>query len=162
MPIYAMNVGEINMGIISSSLPVIFVLFRGITAKSLTWMSKLRRSRPSQPTGASDVEMLKYQEVGSEKLPAVPKGTLTGLKKWMRNKNRTSPVTETQVTALSTNGVLTYVSADYDYHQQLKQGLNSGSAVSVQRDISTVTTANGAPQEGGGSQGTGSWAETTR
>jgi hypothetical protein len=142
-------------------MPVIFVLFKGFSKKSLTWMSKLRyhmtlrRSNATQPpasSGASDVQMLPYEQVGDgegEKLPQVPKGTLTGLRRWMRNKDRTTPVGDTQPSAaLTTNGVLTYVSADYDYHSQLKKvgGLGgvAASAVEVRREVSAVWTGTSA------------------
>lgn len=115
-------------------MPVIFVLFKGVTKTSLSWISKLRYltrhpSAPSHPQ--SDVQMLRYEQVGDEhKLPQVPKGTLTGLRSCMRNKNRTTPAVGDDTTvALQSGGggeMLTYVSADYDYHRQLKIGAVGG------------------------------------
>ncbi|KAI1284151.1 hypothetical protein F5Y07DRAFT_407642 [Xylaria sp. FL0933] len=121
MPIYATNVGEINVGIMSSCMPVIFVLFRSFTTWSVSWVSRLRsvtsRARKQNHSAESgDIQLLHYNNMDESSLPTPPKGALTGLRSFMRNFNRTNPA-KTQLTNMS----LTYASADYDYHAQLKQ-----------------------------------------
>ncbi|KAJ2996329.1 hypothetical protein NUW58_g1001 [Xylaria curta] len=116
------SVGEINVGIMSSCMPVIFVLFKGFTAWSASWVTRIwslnsRTRRQKHSTESGDVQMPHYNPIDENNLPVPPKGALTGLKSFMRNFNRTN-LAKTQTTNMS----LTQVSVDYDYHAQLKQG----------------------------------------
>ncbi|KUI57753.1 hypothetical protein VP1G_10974 [Cytospora mali] len=79
VPIYALSVSELNFGIICACMPVVFVLFKGAAAETVSWsfMRGAGRSRPADT-------QLSSKEVAHEE-------------------------------------VLTYVSADYDYHTQLRQ-----------------------------------------
>jgi hypothetical protein len=118
---YPWSVGEINIGIMSSCMPVIFVVFRGFTIWSASWATKIwsliSRGRTQDGLSqASDIQLVRYNEMSGSHLPEVPKGSLTGLKSFMRNFHRTNPV-KTQTTTVP----LTYASMDYDYHAQLKQ-----------------------------------------
>ncbi|KAI8950520.1 hypothetical protein F4801DRAFT_590342 [Xylaria longipes] len=131
MPIYAMNIGEINVGIMSSCMPVIFVLFKSFTTWSASWVTKLwsltsRSQRQNNSTQSNDIQPPHYSMMDERNLPAAPKASLTRLKLLMRNFDRTNPA-KTQTTKLS----LAYVSIDYDYHTQLKQQV--ASQVSPQR-----------------------------
>ncbi|KAI0503201.1 hypothetical protein F5B22DRAFT_652278 [Xylaria bambusicola] len=121
MPIYGTNVGEINVGIMSSCMPVIFVLFRGLTAWCASQVSKLwslagLSKRTNGPIEPVDTQPLHDDMSDKKKLPEWPKGTLTGLRSLMRNFNRTNPA-KTQ----TANSCVTYDSVDYDYHMQLKK-----------------------------------------
>ncbi|KAI0204032.1 hypothetical protein F4808DRAFT_366643 [Astrocystis sublimbata] len=130
MPIIAVNTGEINVGIISSCMPVVFVLLRGFTDWCASCVSKLRpdtrnnRIPKEVEFGHRHDEMLGCNTSSDEDqdLPTPPKGALTGLKAIMRNFNRTKPA-KTQTTNLVSS--LTYVSVDYDYHAQLKRQLSA-------------------------------------
>lgn len=109
------------MGIMSSCMPVIFVLFKGFTAWCGLWASKFwslagLSKRTNDPTKLAGVQPLCDEISDKKALPESPRGTLTGLRSLMRNFNRTIPAkTHTGNTGVS------YNSADYDYHTQLKR-----------------------------------------
>ncbi len=131
------SIGEINLGIISATMPVIFVLLKNVTNSSLTWISKLRYLTLGSGPKSDDAQLHSGDSLAAEKqrkqglsVVAVPKGTLTGLRSWMRNKNRTVPIPEedeTYITGKDSGGtMLTFVSAEYDYHRQLKREVAEG------------------------------------
>ncbi|KAI1408106.1 hypothetical protein F5Y13DRAFT_205087 [Hypoxylon sp. FL1857] len=119
IPIYALCVAELNFGIMCACMPVVFVLFKGITLETASWVAKLRfwthRNR-------RDIEMQSYVAVNEDHLPQVPTGTLGGLKSFMRRAYH-SRAGETQLTLTpSTHGeFLTHVSADDEYHAHLQK-----------------------------------------
>ncbi|KUI66481.1 hypothetical protein VM1G_02343 [Cytospora mali] len=121
VPIYALSVSELNFGIICACMPVVFVLFKGAAVETASWVAKLR-SWSSRSRNKTDIEMQPCTEEGKVLLPSVPRGTLTGLRSFMRGAGRSRPA-DTQVSSkeVSHEEVLTYVSADYDYHTQLRQ-----------------------------------------
>lgn len=112
-------------------MPVIFVLLKGTLEKPAGWLSGLvhlitghsRKSSDTSPDGGSGVQINPYMGVdeSSQELPQVPKGTVTGLRSFVRNFGRTD-VEKTQ-SHLPTDGiVLTVLSEDNDYHQQFRDG----------------------------------------
>lgn len=126
---------EINIGIVCSCMPIIFVLFKSMLEKSVSWASKIWSSRSTSrrlgpksmdlsTTGASSSQMNPYKEVGNkqETLPQVPQGTLTGLRSFMRNAGRSRPM-KTQTTVTVNDVVLTPMSGEYDYYGQQRGGL---------------------------------------
>ncbi|KAK4223680.1 hypothetical protein QBC38DRAFT_425038 [Podospora fimiseda] len=89
VPLWAMHLGEINMGIVSSTVPVAFIVFRRLTTKFRGQKSK-ESSSQSKPVdsdeGNQQLEMGRYPQVEGQ----------------------------------GSNEVLTYASADYDYHHHLR------------------------------------------
>ncbi|ROV92952.1 hypothetical protein VSDG_06388 [Cytospora chrysosperma] len=131
MGIYAMDIAEINSGVVCSCMPVIFVLFKGTLDKLVGWLSGLlhlitghsRDSSNMGPNGGNDIHITLYKCVdgGGQELPQVPKGTVTGLRSFVRNFGRTD--VEKTEGHLSTDGnMLTVVSEVYDYHQHFRDG----------------------------------------
>lgn len=132
-------------------MPVIFVLFKGLLEKSVSWVSKLwsSRSRSSRrgvldaksldpstgATGSSSRGGNPYREVrGDDRkglLPQVPRGALTGLRSFVRNvgRSRPLPATQTNVTDRVGDGddvMLTMMSAEYDYHGHIRNDSGVG------------------------------------
>uniref|UniRef100_A0A0B7KC78 Rhodopsin domain-containing protein n=1 Tax=Bionectria ochroleuca TaxID=29856 RepID=A0A0B7KC78_BIOOC len=119
MPIYGTSVAEINMGIICSCMPVIIILFKGFNSWSTQFLSRIRSSisnsrKFSDRSKDSDIEMLRYEGIEENGLPEVPRGTMTGMRTFMSNFNRTRP-------AKMQTELLTVASADLNYHAQLRQ-----------------------------------------
>lgn len=131
MPIYGWSIAEINMGIVCSCIPVAFVLFRGIAKKSSMWASHIWYNltggyrKATEPSGASEGQNdlpLGQKVTDDQKLPQVPKATMTGLRSFLGRFGTTKA--ETAQTSVPTDGLrLTMMSTDYDYHQQLRAGL---------------------------------------
>ncbi|CAH0033774.1 unnamed protein product [Clonostachys rhizophaga] len=119
MPIYGTSVAEINIGIICSCMPVIIILFKGFNSWSTQFLSRIRSSistsrKFSDRSKDSDIEMLRYEGLEENGLPEVPRGTMTGMRTFMSNFNRTRP-------AKMQTEILTVASADLNYHAQLRQ-----------------------------------------
>lgn len=125
------SIAEINSGVVCSCMPVIFVLFKGTLDKLVGWLSGLlhlitghsRDSSNMGPNGGNDIHITLYKCVdgGGQELPQVPKGTVTGLRSFVRNFGRTD--VEKTEGHLSTDGnMLTVVSEVYDYHQHFRDG----------------------------------------
>lgn len=113
------SVAELNIGIMCACMPVVFVMFKGVTQNTLKWESKLRSWTARSK---SDIEMQPYTEVENSSLPQVPRGTLGGLRSFIQSVHRSRPTdTQLMLTQPSQGEVLTYVSADYDYHTRLGQ-----------------------------------------
>lgn len=115
--VITISVAELNFDIMCGCMPVVFVMFKGVTQNTLKWASKLRSWTARSK---SDIEMQPYTEVENGSLPQVPRGTLGGLRSFIQRVHR-SRATDTQLmlTQPSQGEVLTYVSADYDYHTHL-------------------------------------------
>lgn len=117
--IYEGSIGEVNLGIMCSCMPVIFVLLKGATAWSIAWVSKLRyqissNRKNDSSGGPSNIRMAQYRDIDSEPLPSVPKARFTRLKSLMRNFERTKP-------AGTQSELLTFQSSDYNFHEHLKE-----------------------------------------
>ncbi|CAG9945148.1 unnamed protein product [Clonostachys rosea f. rosea IK726] len=123
MPIYATCIAEINIGIACSCIPIVFVHFKSLGSLSGSWFSKIRymsgRKGSSGRGGSTDKQILDSHEIemGPAGLPQVPKGTMTGVRSFMRNFNRTNKVHMTQT------GLLSVDSLEYTYHDQLQREL---------------------------------------
>lgn len=120
------SVAEINIGIAASCMPVIFVLFKSSTEKTLTliaklWSSATRRSRGRTKSTSSANGNLPgpYQEIENEDLPKVPAAEVTGLRSFLHNIGRTSLVASHRG---HTAVMLTDVSEVSDYHDHLRNG----------------------------------------
>ncbi|TGJ80419.1 hypothetical protein E0Z10_g8347 [Xylaria hypoxylon] len=119
IPIYTLGAAELNFGILCACMPVVFVVFKGIGSKTASLAAKLRSWTTRNK---SDTDMKPYSTVEEASLPSIPGGTLHGLQSFMRRALR-SRQTDTRLTLTpSTHGeVLTYVSADDDYHAHLQR-----------------------------------------
>ncbi|KAI1760117.1 hypothetical protein GGR53DRAFT_102855 [Hypoxylon sp. FL1150] len=117
--IYALCAAELNFGIMCTCRPVVFILFEGLALETASWAAKLR-SWTNRNEG--DIEMQSYMAIDYRLLPQVPKGTLSGLKSFMRKAYHSSPGDIQLTLSPSTAGeVITYVSADDDYHSHLQR-----------------------------------------
>jgi hypothetical protein len=116
------SMSEINLGIACSCMPVVFVLFKGFSSRSASWISRIGSSlvpsnrKSTSRSAASGIRAPEYQKMDDESLPAIQRGTLTGLKDSMRNFNRKKPATRT--IPMGTE-LMTIRSVDYSYHAQL-------------------------------------------
>ncbi|KAK7214246.1 hypothetical protein V2G26_021424 [Clonostachys chloroleuca] len=124
MPIYATCIAEINIGIACSCIPIVFVHFKSLGNLSGSWFSKIRymsgRKDSSGRGGSTDKQILDSHEIEmgpAASLPQVPKGTMTGVRSFMRNFNRTNKLHMTQT------GLLSVDSLEYTYHDQLQREL---------------------------------------
>jgi hypothetical protein len=117
------SIAEINIGIACSCIPIVFVHFKSLGSLSGSWFSKIRymsgRKGSSGRGGSTDKQILDSHEIemGPAGLPQVPKGTMTGVRSFMRNFNRTNKVHMTQT------GLLSVDSLEYTYHDQLQREL---------------------------------------
>lgn len=73
--VITISVAELNFDIMCGCMPVVFVMFKGVTQNTLKWESKLRSWTARSK---SDIEMQPYTEVENGSLPQVPRGTLGG------------------------------------------------------------------------------------
>ncbi|ROV89586.1 hypothetical protein VMCG_09947 [Cytospora schulzeri] len=130
IPIYALNIAEVNVGIVCSCMPVTFVLFKGTLDRSAAWLSgllHLTTGRTPKPSGANSngrrdeqIHPQKGADANSQKLPQIPKGTVTGLRSFVRNFGHRD--IEKSAAHLSTDNImLTVVSEDYDYHRAIQR-----------------------------------------
>jgi hypothetical protein len=103
---------ELNVGIICSCIPVVVVMFKDF-AKNPHIMSLRRYLRSRYASGQSDSD-----EVGQkaeQRLPDIPKGTLSGLKTFVRKFDRTQRADSTQMSNFNQ-----LASSDESYHEVLK------------------------------------------
>ncbi|KAI0844616.1 hypothetical protein F5Y00DRAFT_273856 [Daldinia vernicosa] len=110
---------ELMAGIICSCLPVAFVTFRRVTITSwisLTHYVKTLRSRPNGViTDSNESKLVKDSVVSTNKLPKIPRATITGLRTFMWGSSRGQP---RELSELSTYNEIN--SIDDEYHLQLK------------------------------------------
>lgn len=99
-------------------MPVVFVLFKGAVAETRTWVAKLRSWTARSKM---DLEMQSYSEVDKIHPPSTPGGTISGVKTCVQGAHHWSPGNTHETLIQTTHGqVLTYVSAEYDYHTHLR------------------------------------------
>ncbi|KAG6353475.1 hypothetical protein INS49_005656 [Diaporthe citri] len=126
MPMFAMNVAEINIGIAASCMPVVFVLFRSSMEKTILFVTKLWFSVASRsqggtktPAGESSKSHGPYQEICNKDLPEIPAAEVTGMRSFLLNIGRTNPVASHKT---HSSVMLTEVSEVNDYHDHLRNG----------------------------------------
>ncbi|KAF2197035.1 hypothetical protein GQ43DRAFT_497190 [Delitschia confertaspora ATCC 74209] len=110
---------ELNVGIICSCMPVVFILFKRVKLRSsyIAFLSYFRTRNRSGRTAGSDNDP-RVVPVGEDRLPAVPKPTLTGLRSFIKRVQRSQPGRTTRPTEMSTYSEIN--SMNDDYHAQLK------------------------------------------
>ncbi|KAK5630925.1 hypothetical protein RRF57_006640 [Xylaria bambusicola] len=122
MYVYATQIGEINLGIVSSCMPIVFTIFKGYSVKATSWVNSRwlsTRGRAQLPTftrAVNSVQTPRVYEQGRLGIPQIPSPTLTGLKSVMRSfisnsQTRTGPKLE----------ILTDTSYKNAYHTQLRE-----------------------------------------
>lgn len=116
IPVYSLGVAELNAGIICSCMPVVFVLFKGFSNKFLR-IPSLRYFRSRGRRTAEGQDQLPVS-VPKEKLPQIPKATMTGLRSFIRKAYRSQAPATTQISAYSELNSIG--SINDDYHAQLK------------------------------------------
>ncbi|GAP82405.1 putative integral membrane protein [Rosellinia necatrix] len=119
VPIYALCAAELNFGLLCACMPVVFVVFKGFGSKTVSWAAKIR-SWTTRSKFDTDMDLYSAVEEGS--LPSIPRGTLHGLRSFVRRAYRTGH-TDTELTLTpSTQGeVHTHVSVDDEYHAHLQR-----------------------------------------
>ena len=115
-PANFLSVAELNAGIICSCMPVVFVLFKGFSNKFLR-IPSLRYFRSRGRRTAEGQDQLPVS-VPKEKLPQIPKATMTGLRSFIRKAYRSQAPATTQISAYSELNSIG--SINDDYHAQLK------------------------------------------
>ncbi|KAK8039616.1 hypothetical protein PG993_008027 [Apiospora rasikravindrae] len=124
-PLYAFCIAEINVGIMCSCMPIVFVHFKGLVSWFSSWFTKLRhltQKNSKRPASGESDDDLKGSYRGfceHELPPPVQEKGLRGLKSMMRNFNRT----ERAASRIAYSEVLTVQSTEYDYHGQFRQGM---------------------------------------
>ncbi|KAH8898416.1 hypothetical protein GQ53DRAFT_817688 [Thozetella sp. PMI_491] len=127
-PLFAYSIGELNLGIACSCVPIIFVHFKGFASWSGAWITKIRYqthgtkgNKQADPGDVREINIIADNNFhGQDNLPSIPDGRMKGLKSLLRNFNRTKPATtQTAMTEL-----LTVESGGYSYHEHLRQGVN--------------------------------------
>lgn len=99
-------------------MPITFVLFKIIAVETISWASKLRSWTTRSKT---EIELPSYHNVKNTSLPMVPRGTMTGVKSFMQRIYRSKPGDSHLTSSQPADGeLLTYVSAEYDYHNHLE------------------------------------------
>lgn len=118
------------MGIVCSCIPVSFTLFKNAKENSSSWASRIWYHFPGgyrKATGPSDAgnEQMPsppYRQTRDDgTLPKVPRATITGLRSFLGRVGHTK-AQRSQTSEYEEELNLTIVSADYDYHQQLRAG----------------------------------------
>ncbi|KAK8033506.1 hypothetical protein PG991_002904 [Apiospora marii] len=128
--IYATCYIEVSMGLVCLSLPVMLALFVSrITDLGRTLSSWVRRSREHLASGESTSSLTPAgSRAAAPELPQhVPGSGLPGLRKFIRNLNRSRAQQTEPGTVMSTFNDLT--TADMSYHAQLKKTLKPSQAV---------------------------------
>ncbi|KAK7926926.1 hypothetical protein PG985_003924 [Apiospora marii] len=121
---------EVSMGLVCLSLPVMLALFVSrITDLGRTLSSWVRRSREHLASGESTSSLTPAgSRAAAPELPQhVPGSGLPGLRKFIRNLNRSRAQQTEPGTVMSTFNDLT--TADMSYHAQLKKTLKPSQAV---------------------------------
>lgn len=124
------SIAEINIGVLCSCIPVAFVLFKGMTERSITWANhfwnnlthgyrKAPDSKDAKRFQAKDSFSNQAQDI--ENLPRVPNATMTGALSFFDRLGR-SKAEKTQAAMYTHNLNLTLMSVDHDYHKQLRAG----------------------------------------
>ncbi|ROW04719.1 hypothetical protein VMCG_04870 [Cytospora schulzeri] len=83
----AVGVAELNVGLICGCMPVIFVLFRGLAAKSGSVWTSVRewmKAHSRQTNTSSDISFPIQIIHGPEELPQLPEGTPSGIPSFTR------------------------------------------------------------------------------
>jgi hypothetical protein len=109
---------ELNVGIICSCIPVVVVLFKDF-GKNPRIMSLRRYIRSRYASGQSDSDSEELGQKPEQYLPDVPKGTLSGLKTFVRKFDRSQRGEATQVSNFS-HLASSVASSDESYHEVLK------------------------------------------
>ncbi|KAI2780489.1 hypothetical protein F4815DRAFT_470442 [Daldinia loculata] len=110
---------ELMAGIICSCLPVAFVTFKRVTITS--WISltryvkTLRSRRGGVTTDSSEPKLVNDSVVSTNKLPKIPRATITGLRTFIWGSPRGQP---RELSELSTYNEIN--SIDEEYHLQLR------------------------------------------
>ncbi|KUI59688.1 hypothetical protein VP1G_06908 [Cytospora mali] len=115
-------VAELNVGLICSCMPVVFVLFRGFAAKTGSMWASVRRwmgTRTRQTRSSSNGSFpLDGKYVPPEELPQVPKRALTGLLSFIRGSISHSQSGKSKVQTQQESHV-ELRPVDYNYHAYL-------------------------------------------
>lgn len=101
-------------------------MFKGFATRlSDSYPVRYIRSRQRRYAGSSDkLPTSLFSDDsghGGQNLPAVPKGTLSGIRSFIRNSGRTKPVPATEPLGSFTE--LKTIEEDLDYHARLKKEL---------------------------------------
>ncbi|KAK0630534.1 hypothetical protein B0T17DRAFT_616176 [Bombardia bombarda] len=144
-----LGTAELNAGVICACIPVAFVIFKRITSTPGLWVSSLRQYLRSATRGrlsrrnqsatvvGKDGEGSEYatkEDYHLNKLPNIPRATITGLGTFVRGGKNQQSTELTQMSGLTTGTYAEIGTVEEEYHQQLK------------RFESSSTTAAAAPQ----------------
>ncbi|KAI0521604.1 hypothetical protein F5B22DRAFT_661947 [Xylaria bambusicola] len=117
VPIYALCAAELNFGIMCACMPVVFIIFKDFAVTTLSWATKIR-SWTSR--GKSTTRIQSNSKFEDPQLPIAPKGTLNGLKSYIRRAYRSTLARSGVVPSQASDGeLISYVSSDYNYHTHM-------------------------------------------
>lgn len=149
LPVYALACCEMNVGIICSCLPVVFATVKGFTTGGL-WTTIVRyvktggnRSGASGSDGVGEPKVPSTGTSGDEHhLPKIPRGTMTGVRTFIRKAHRSKSGDTINVTTelhtFSESG-----SIDDSYHSQLQRGYFEGSHTNLTQPSQASFAATG-------------------
>lgn len=126
-----------NVGIICSCLPVVFATVKGLTTRDI-WATitryvktKGRRSGASGSDGVGEHKLPCTNTSGDENdLPKIPRGTMTGVRTFIRKAHRSGSDNSINVTTES-HTFSDLESVDDCYHSQLQRGYLEGSRTNL-------------------------------
>jgi hypothetical protein len=110
---------EINVGIVCSCLPVVFVLFKQATTSSWTslrsWGTRFFRRTGSRTLGKTESNRTKEPDSLNMDSLRIPRGTLTGLRTFFGGTKTKSRIPDTELSIFAD-----MASVEEEYHSQLK------------------------------------------
>ncbi|KAF2242994.1 hypothetical protein BU26DRAFT_609705 [Trematosphaeria pertusa] len=114
---YSLGIIELNVGLICSCLPVLFVFLKRV-AKSNSYISLVRYFRTRRSDGISQGQNndSDHREKSDEIHLTIPKPTMTGLRSFIRKAHRSQPQQSYQLESYNELD-----SVNDDYHAQLKE-----------------------------------------
>lgn len=118
---------ELNVGLICSCLPVVFVVIKGVyTGGSLTafiqYMYFRTRGKRSGASNSGQPAVSSGSSGGDQMLPQIPKGPMTGIQTFIRRAGRPQQSLGTNITVMTEMSMYTDLSSTDDaYHEQLKR-----------------------------------------
>lgn len=119
------RIAEITVGISCSCIPVAFILFKNMAEKSSTWASHFWYKITEGYLKASDHRGTEEGHINQplsslkiDRLPQVPKASMTGLRSFFDKFDRSN--TRTRTGSNMEDLDLTIMSGEYEYHQHLR------------------------------------------
>lgn len=138
-----------NVGIICSCLPVVFATVKGFTTGDI-WATLARYVKTrGHRRGASGLDGVKEPKLPSNgtsddgnELPKIPRGTMTGVRTFVRKAHRSASSDSISVTTESRT-FSELESANDCYHSQLQRGYFEGSRTNLRQPSQELLATTG-------------------